>query len=123
MPIAPSAAQIDLQGGNAHFHEERSSSPDYFDFFNAVGLSDNPRPPGQGSVWFQTFWRATGPLTQLSDPAAGFSGWFRPCQAFIEWAADEPAANLRFRSDPLSTTRTVQMGVIGHEQNGVFFTG
>ena len=74
-------------------------------------------------AWFQVFWQATGPLTQLDNSDAGFSGTFRRAEANIEWSAVEPALNFRFKSDPLKTSTTVDTAVIGQESNGVFFSG
>jgi hypothetical protein len=121
VPVTPSAFDINLARGTATFSESAYPIPDFFDFLNAIGVSDNPRDPGHGIVSFKTTWRASGPLTRLQDANEPFTGFFRPCQAQIEWSALSLSQRFSFKSDAAATSTTVNTAVIGRERNGVFF--
>jgi len=74
---------------------------------------------GYGIRRHHTGWAQPTDLS-LRDAVNRFAGQYVHTPATIAWAATE--SGIQFVSDPADTSVN-ELSVIGHEHNGVFFTG
>jgi hypothetical protein len=89
---------------------------DYHDIVNA--LLDGPSV--EATVSFDIHWLGATDRFELRDAAKRFAGQYVHTPATIAWAATE--SGIQFVSDPADTSVN-ELSLIGHEHNGVFFTG
>ncbi|HEX5418212.1 MAG TPA: hypothetical protein VFZ25_21355 [Chloroflexota bacterium] len=114
---------INLSRGTATYQATNFPINDYTNFANALGDQIPSIPVVPAKVSFNVKWTAKGEPTHLPNKmltTTGFSGLFQDSTAHVWWSADQPAANFRFVSDPTAPQTTIS-GVIGKEQNGVFY--
>ena len=111
--IGRAIAQALLADG---WHVSGLDVEDYHDIVNA--LQDGPSV--EATVSFDIHWLGATDRFELRDAANRFAGQYVHTPATIAWAATE--SGIQFVSDPANTSVN-QLSLIGHEHNGVFFTG
>ena len=101
--------------GTARFALSNFKTRDFHNLGNAVtGGSSDP-----AVVSFEMVWAGHGQAVVQTDGST-FSFDSVIGGATVEWSALNQATDMRFQSDPASTSHTEFAGV-GHEKNGVFF--
>jgi hypothetical protein len=126
VPIPRESVDVNPGKGTATYQVSNLVTRDFHDFVND-SLLHGPSTPT--TLSFKIEWG--GPITDrqnVKDTANGFAGEFVLNSATMEWTADEPnrpavwGGPARYVSDPASTSHSV-FAMVGHERNGVFFSG
>ncbi|HKW26247.1 MAG TPA: hypothetical protein VJN48_10715 [Terriglobales bacterium] len=78
-----------------------------------------PVAPIRATVSFDVEWNGIVAAAQIDNAGQQFKGSFLSTGATISWSAEEPG--FRFQSEPPDPARNL-VSVLGHEQNGVFFS-
>jgi hypothetical protein len=73
----------------------------------------------RATVSFDVQWNGIVAMAEIHNSAQGFEGSFLSTGATIKWSADEPG--FHFESETPNPARNL-VSVLGHEQNGVFFS-
>ena len=88
-----------------------------------LGFPNPPIPPifpVQATVSFDIVWDRALATANIHNASQGFLGSFLSTGATITWIADQ--AGFHFESDNPADPTANLISVLGHEQNGVFFT-
>ena len=126
------AVEVDFAPGNARLRVSHLPVFDDHDIANSLTLGlglngdpDYPFPaiapvaPTRATVSFDVEWNGIHDMAQIHNAAQTFQGSFLSTGATIKWSAEQPG--FRFDSETPDPARNL-LSVLGHEQNGVFFT-
>jgi len=116
IPLPENSVDVHFGKGTGSLHVSGLDVEDYHDIVNA--LQDGPSV--EATVSFDIHWLGATDRFELRDTANRFAGHYVHTPATIAWAATE--SGIQFVSDPADTTVN-ELSLIGHEHNGVFFTG
>jgi len=132
VPVAHDAVKVDFDEGRARLHVTNLGVFDDHDIANSVtqglGLPGDlgfpyphipPVPPTRATVSFDVEWNGIVAMAQIHNSTQTFKGSFLSTGATIKWSAEQPG--FQFESEPPNPLRNL-VSVLGHEQNGVFFT-
>lgn len=75
--------------------------------------------PVRAKVSFDLEWNGILATAQIHNTSEKFKGTFLSTETTISWSSEQPG--FRFQSEPPNPARNL-ISVLGHEQNGVFFT-
>jgi hypothetical protein len=118
--VANSAvSDVDVDDGEARYAVSNMHLTDFFNIPNALFHFLNPVSTPAVAT-FDVRW--SGPVTErksVRDATLGFAGEFVSSSATMTWSAH--SSSFSFESDPKGTTSVT--AVLGHERNGVFFSG
>jgi hypothetical protein len=78
-----------------------------------------PVAPIRAKVSFDVEWNGIITSAQIANTTQQFKGSFLSTGATIKWSAEQPG--FRFESETPDPGRNL-VSVLGHEQNGAFFT-
>ena len=130
--VAHEAVEVDFDDGQARLRVKGLEVFDDHDIANSLtfGLGlpgDNgfpypaipPVPPVRTIVSFHVEWNGIVASAEIHNDAQHFKGSFLSTGATIKWSAEQPG--FRFQSEEPDPARNL-ISVLGHEQNGVFFT-
>lgn len=117
IPMPDTGVDVNLGAGRAVMRFANAPVYDFGDFVNSV-LGLTPAIPA--TVSFTVEWSGVNERVNARNVAQDFAGEFVRTRARMEWTAT--AGGYRFRSDPLATSSSL-FAEIGHERNGVFFSG
>ena len=78
-----------------------------------------PVAPVRATVSFDVEWSGIADMANINNVAQTFKGRFFSTGATIKWSAEHD--DFRFESETPDPARNL-ISVLGHEQNGVFFT-
>jgi hypothetical protein len=112
----PESVDVNPGKGSAVMHGSGLVMPDYGDFTNS--LFGGPSVPA--SVSFTVQWSGVAERVNVVNTDDGHAGEFVHNSAQMQWSA--VVGDYEFTSDPMSTSAS-SFAEIGHEQNGVFFSG
>lgn len=130
--VAHSAVDVDFNNARASLRVSSLRVFDDHDVANSLtdglGLPGDlgfpyPHIPGvfptRATVSFDVEWNGAIQSAQIFNTAQRFKGSFLETNATIRWSAEQPG--FRFDSEPANPARNL-ISVLGHEQNGAFFT-
>jgi hypothetical protein len=113
MPIDPGAVVVNPGAGTASVIVSNHDIDDYGNVVNALTGGAEV----SASVSFAINWSGVQQRLNLSNPDLGFAGEYVHTAASLVWSATESGSS--FTANPLAA----DFAEIGHERNGVFFTG
>lgn len=130
--VADDAIKVDLNDARARLRVSHLRVFDDHDLANSVtqglGLPGGlgfpypaiaPVAPVRATVSFDVEWNGAIDSALIHNSAQGFKGSFFSTGATIKWSAEQPG--FRFESEMPDPSRNL-ISVLGHEQNGAFFT-
>jgi hypothetical protein len=88
-----------------------------------LGLPNPPIPgifPVRAKVSFDVEWNGAVAMAQIENTSQHFKGSFFSTGATISWSAEQ--TGFRFESDMPPDPQANLVSVVGHEQNGIFFS-
>lgn len=112
--VPEDSVEGDLDDGFASFQVRNLPQLDARNLDNS--LHGGPTVPA--AVSFNMRWTGVGSPFAFTNSSDRFGGTFQFATVQISWAAQ--TSGFQFTSDPANTTVTVA-GILGEEQNGVFF--
>jgi hypothetical protein len=132
LPVAHDAVKVDFDEGRARLRVSNARVFDDHDIANSVtqglGLPGDlgfpypaiaPVAPQLATVSFDVEWSGILDMAQIHNATQGFQGSFLSTGATIKWSAQQPG--FHFESEMPDPARNL-ISVLGHEQNGVFFS-
>jgi len=128
IPVRHDAVEVDFDGSRARLHVRGLDVFDDHDLANSLtqglGLPTTPPIPGvfpvRAKVSFDVEWDGALATAQIENSSQHFKGSFLRTGATISWSAEQ--SGFRFQSDTPPDPKANLVSVLGHEQNGVFFT-
>jgi len=135
IPVRHDAVEVDFDGSRARLRVRDLSVFDDHDLANSLtqglGLPANPaaNPPSpaipgmfpvRAKVSFGVEWNGALAMADIENKTQQFKGSFLSTGATISWSAEQ--AGFRFESDTPPDPKANLISVLGHEQNGAFFT-
>jgi len=130
--LSKGAVDVDFDKGRATLkvrglevfddHDLANSLTDGLGLPGDLGFSYPAIPPifpVRATVSFDVEWNGVLAAAQIHNPAQTFKGSFISTPATIKWSAEQPG--FRFESEEPNPARNV-ISVLGHEQNGAFFS-
>jgi hypothetical protein len=127
IPVNPDAVEVDFDSARASLHVRGLDVFDDHDLANSLtqglGIPSPPIPgvfPVRAKVSFDVEWNGAVDTARIENNAQHFKGSFLSTGATITWSAEQPG--FRFQSDTPPDPKANLVSVLGHEQNGVFFT-
>jgi hypothetical protein len=135
IPVRHDAVEVDFDGSRARLRVRDLSVFDDHDLANSLtqglGLPANsaanpPSPaipgmfPVRAKVSFGVEWNGALAMADIENKTQQFKGSFLSTGATISWSAEQ--AGFRFESDTPPDPKANLISVLGHEQNGAFFT-
>ena len=130
--VGHDAVKVDFDAPRARLRVSNLRVFDDHDIANSLTLGlglpgdpDYPFPaiaavaPVRATVSFDVEWNGLRDSAQIHNTAQTFEGSFLSTEATIKWSAEQPG--FRFESENPDPGRNL-ISVLGHEQNGVFFT-
>jgi len=76
--------------------------------------------PVRAKVSFDVEWNGAVAMAQIENTSQHFKGSFFSTGATISWSAEQ--TGFRFESDMPPDPQANLVSVVGHEQNGIFFS-
>jgi hypothetical protein len=132
VPVSREAVEVDFDEGRARLRVKNLRVYDDHDIANSLtqglGLPGDlgfpyphipPVPPARATVSFDVEWTGILATAQIHNATESFKGSFLSTGATIKWSAEQPG--FQFESETPNPSRNL-ISVLGHEQNGVFFT-
>jgi hypothetical protein len=127
IPVRHGAVKVDFDEGHARMRVSNLDVFDDHDLANSLsqglGVPTPPIPgvfPVRATVSFDVEWDGTLATAQIENTAQTFNGAFLSTGATISWSANQPG--FHFQSDTPPDPKANLVSVLGHEQNGIFFT-
>jgi hypothetical protein len=130
--VEDDAVEVDFDNARARLRVRRLQVFDDHDLANSLthglglpgdlGFPYPPIPPvfpTRATVSFDVEWNGIVSAAQIHNTGQSFQGSFLETNATIQWSSEQPG--FRFDSEPANPARNL-ISVLGHEQNGVFFT-
>jgi len=130
--VAHDAVDVDFDDGQARLRVRELEVFDDHDIANSLtfglGLPGDlgfpyptvpPVPPVRAIVSFDVKWNDVIASAEIHNDVQRFKGSFLSTGATIKWSAEQQG--FRFQSEEPDPARNL-ISVLGHEQNGVFFT-
>jgi hypothetical protein len=130
--VAHDAVDVDFDDGQARLRVRELEVFDDHDIANSLtfglGLPGDlgfpcpavpPVPPVRAIVYFDVKWNDVIASAEIHNDVQCFKGSFLSTGATIKWSAEQP--RFRFQSEEPAPARNL-ISVLGHEQDGVFFT-
>ena len=132
VPVAHDAVEVDFDNARAHLRVSELGVFDDHDVANSLtfglGLPGDlgfPYPaispvfPVRATVSFDVEWEGVIAEAQIRNTSQRFEGSFLETGATVSWSAEQDG--FRFESEAPDPARNL-ISVLGHEQDGVFFT-
>ena len=128
IPVRHEAVEVDFDASRARLRVRGLDVFDDHDLANSLtqglGLPSTPPIPGvfpvRAKVSFDVEWDGALATAQIVNSSQHFKGSFLRTGATISWSAEQ--SGFRFQSDTPPDPKANLVSVLGHEQNGVFFT-
>jgi len=128
IPVRHDAVEVDFDASRARLRVRGLDVFDDHDLANSLtqglGLPTTPPIPGvfpvRAKVSFDVEWDGALATAQIENSSQHFKGSFLRTGATISWSAEQ--SGFRFQSDTPPDPKANLVSVLGHEQNGVFFT-
>jgi len=127
IPVRHNAVSVSMDGSQARLQVHNMDVFDDHDLANSLtqglGLPTPPISPVfsvPASVSFDVEWDGVLAMAEIENASQQFKGSFFSTGATISWSAEQKG--FRFESDMPPDPKANLISVVGHEQNGVFFS-
>jgi hypothetical protein len=127
IPVRHDAVSVSMDGSQARLQVSDLDVFDDHDLANSLtqglGLPSPPIPPifpVPATVSFDVKWNGVLTMAEIENTSQQFKSTFFSTGATISWSAEQ--TGFRFESDMPPDPGANLISVVGHEQNGVFFS-